>query len=174
MAARRWWIVLPLCLVAAAPEAPSAADVAAAINQAGARDTVRQLVAGHQDASGMNDWTRVTSQIWHGNPAMIALAPALAEGTDAGMAEDLTISMAHALALAPAAVLQAIAGKTRPALRVKAVCGAPFVEGTVPDLAAELRAAHSAVSAVSQPDLQAVRGACLERLEASASEISHG
>ncbi len=152
----------------AVAQIPSAAALGAEIDAKGAREVVDRLWNSPQDANGENDWSRVTEQMWKGRAAYIALAPKLAPGTDAGAAEELGISLAHALPLTPATVLRAIDPKDGPVLGVSQVCSVPFIEDTVKDIPAYIRAAQSSVNKVTSPELQAIRAACLKQLEVAA------
>jgi hypothetical protein len=109
--------------------------------------------------------------MWMGRAAYIALAPKLAEGTDAGTADDLGISLAHALPLSPNAVLRVI-DPGNGSIGVDVVCGVPFIEDTVKDLSGYIRKAKSRVGNVTTPELQSVKAACLEKLDFAAKAIS--
>jgi len=161
-------LALSINAASATAQIPSAAALGAEIDSKGAREVVDRLWDSPQDANGENDWSRVTEQMWKGRAAYIALAPKLAPGTDPGAAEDLGISLAHALPLAPTTVLRAIDPKDGPVLNVSRVCSVPFIEDTVKDIPGYVRAAQSSVSKVTSPELQAIRAACLKQLNAAA------
>jgi hypothetical protein len=93
-------------------------------------------------------------------------------GTDAATSEDLGISLAHALPLAPITVLRATDPKDGPTLGVSRVCGVPFIEDTVKDIAGYIHAAQLAVGKVATPELQAVKATCLTLLAADAKPLS--
>ena len=101
------------------------------IDTKGAKEVVNRLNSSPAAANGQNDWDRVTNQIWIGRSAYISLPPKLAQGTDAGTSEDLGISFAHTLPLAPIAVLRVTDLGDRPTLGVRRICGVPFIEGTI-------------------------------------------
>jgi hypothetical protein len=155
---------------AAAP-IPSAAALSAEIDAKGAKEVVNRLNGAHPGANGQNDWSRVIDHMWMGRAAYIKLAPKLAPGTDAGPSEDLGISLAHALPLAPVAVLRATDLKDGPTLGVSRVCGVPFIEDTVKDIPGYIHAAQLAVGKVATPELQVVKAACLRQLAADAKRL---
>jgi hypothetical protein len=80
----------------------------------------------------------------------------LAPGTDAATSEDLGISLAHALPLAPITVLRATE-KDGPTLGVSRVCGVPFIEDTVKDIAGYIHAAQLAVGKVATRSCRRLR-----------------
>jgi hypothetical protein len=151
-----------------AAQIPSAAALSAEIDTKGAKEVVNRLNSSPAAANGRNDWDRVTNQIWIGRSAYIRLARRLAQGTDAGTSEDLGISLAHALPLAPVAVLRVTDLGDRSTLGVSRICGVPFIEGTIKGLPAYIRAAQASVGRVAAPELQEVKGACLKELDAAA------
>lgn len=155
---------------AAAP-IPSAAALSAEIDAKGAKEVVNRLNGAHPDSNGQNDWSRVIDQMWMGRAAYIKLAPKLAPGTDAGASEDLGISLAHALPLAPITVLRATDLKDGPTLGVSRVCGVPFIEDTVKDIPGYIHAAQLAVGRVTTPELQEAKAACLTQLAAAAKPL---
>jgi hypothetical protein len=112
-------LALHISAASAAAPVPSAAALNAEIDAKGAKEVVNRLNRAHPDSNGQNDWSRVTNQMWMGRAAYIKLAPKLAPGTDAGSSEDLGISLAHALPLAPITVLRATDLKDDPHARRK-------------------------------------------------------
>jgi hypothetical protein len=175
---RAFWAVSAIAALAfhisaasAAAPVPSAAALNAEIDAKGAKEVVNRLNRAHPDSNGQNDWSRVTDQMWMGRAAYIKLAPKLAPGTDAGSSEDLGISLAHALPLAPITVLRATDLKDGPTLGVSRVCGVPFIENTVKDIAGYIHAAQLALGKVATPELQAVKAACLTQLAADAKPL---
>jgi hypothetical protein len=157
--------------VSAAAPIPSAAALNAEIDAKGAKEVVNRLNGSHPGANGQNDWSRVADQMWIGRVAYIKLAPKLAPGTDAGTSEDLGISLAHALPLAPITVLGATDSEDGPTLGVSPVCGVPFIGDTVKDIPGYIRHARLAVGKVTTPELQAVKAACLTQLAADAKPL---
>src|ERR1700730_9652469 len=112
-------LAIHITAASAAAPIPSAAALSAEIDAKGAKEVVNRLNGAHPGANGQNDWSRVTDQMWMGRAAYIRLAPKLAPGTDAATSEDLGISLAHALPLAPITVLRATDPKGRPHARRK-------------------------------------------------------
>ena len=143
------------------PQIPTAFAIRAEIDEKGAK----------ADANQQTDWDRVMSQISSANVAYIALVPDLAPGTDAGASEDLGIALAHALPLAPRAVLRATVPGDGPT-GVGRVCGIPFIEETAKDLPGYVRATRSAVVRVRTPELQAVKADCLHELAEAAKRLA--
>ncbi len=133
--------------------------VQAEIQGHGAKPVVDQLLK-------TKAWWQVTRNIGAGKTDWIALAPDLAEETDAVTSETLGISLAKALPKSPAAVLKVIklGGDAHPLL-VDRVCSAPFLEDTARHQRLYKAAALHAVSAVANPRLSTVKAACLDRLE---------
>ena len=165
-------LAIHITAASAAAPVPSAAALNAEIDAKGAKEVVNRLNGAHPDSNGQNDWSRVIDQMWMGRAAYIKLAPKLAPGTDAGTSEDLGISLAHALPLAPITVLRATDPKDGPTLGVSRVCGVPFIEDTVKDIAGYIHAAQLAVGKVATPELQAVKATCLTLLAADAKPLS--
>jgi hypothetical protein len=167
------WMLLLVCdagVAAAAGSALTAAEISAEIDASGAKAVVNRLTKGHVDAMGQNDWSRTMDEIWNGRLAFIALAPKLARGTEAGTAEDLTVALARALPVAPAAVLRVIDRRDGPVLGVSRVCGVPFTTPASKDVSGYLRTAQSAVGDVDTPRLQRIKAACLHELAWAANQ----
>ncbi len=162
------FFVLALAATVSAAQVPSAATLSAEIDAKGAEEVVNRLNNTLPGTDGRNQWNRVTHEMWLGRAAYIELAP----GTDAGTSEDLGICLAHALPLAPATVLRATNLKNGPVLGVSRVCGVPFIEDTLKDVPAYIRAAQTKVGAVAAPELQDVKAACLKQLDTAAKHIS--
>lgn len=153
-----WMTAAGATAASAAPrfaEHPSAAEVAASLVRYGPRATVSALWDKRR-------WDYVSDRIGAGDAAWVALAPRLAAGADAGIAEDLPVALAFALPRNAPAVLAALASG---AFDVDEVCGAPFIENTVSDIPAYRRQAQAAVLRVAVPRLASVRAACLRALE---------
>jgi hypothetical protein len=150
-------MLLPAAAMAAGPvfaKHPTTAQIDAAITRYGAHDTVNALF-------DQNRWDYVADEIGKGGAAWVALAVRLAPGADAGTAEELPISLAFALPINPSAVLLAVKSG---AFDVGDVCGAPFIDGTVPSVPAYQRKAVAAVKKVSDPALAATKTSCLATL----------
>jgi len=107
----------------------------------------------------------VTRNIGAGKTDWIALAPDLAEGTDAAALETLGISLAEALPTSPHAVLAILqlGGDASPLL-VARVCSAPFLEDTARHQHLYKAEALHSVSAVADAQLSTVKAACLDEL----------
>lgn len=133
---------------------PTIAAIEAAIARDGPRTTVRRLF-------DQGRWDVVAGHIARGEPGWVALGGKLAPGTDAGTAEDLSISLAFALPRDAPAVLRVLAAGAADAADV---CGAPFIEGMVRDVPAYVRRATAAVARVTDGSLAATRAACLDAL----------
>src|ERR1700730_14215989 len=157
-------LAIHITAASAAAPIPSAVALNAEIDAKGAKDVIKRLNGAHRGANGQNDWSRVTNQMWIGRAAYIKLAPKLAPGTDASTSEDLGISLAHALPLAPITVLRATDPKDGPTLGVSRVCGVPFIEDTVKDIPGYIHAAQLAGGRVTTLELQAAKAACLTQL----------
>jgi len=173
------WVLVVLLVyhagaVVAAGSGMTAAEISAEIDAKGAKAVINRLATANVDAMGRSDWSRTLDQIWNGRLAYIALAPKLAQGADAGPADDLGIALARALPVAPAAVLRVIDRHNGPVLGVGRVCGAPFIEPAAKDVSGYLHAARSAVDEVDAPRLQHVKAACLERLTLAAKQLEPG
>jgi hypothetical protein len=109
------------------------------------------------------DYDDVLRQMATGDERWVTLAPALAQGADAGAAEGLTIALAEALPRNAEGVL-GVLDPSRRTLSPPRVCGAPFIEGVKIGIGAYLAEATRAVSAVSQARLQSAKAACLAAL----------
>jgi hypothetical protein len=110
-------------------------------------------------------WWQVTGYIGAGKPDWIALAPDLAEGTDAATSETLSISLSEALPKSPDEVLTVLelGGDASP-LFVGKVCSAPFLEDTSSHQHLYKAAALHALSAVADPRLSNLKAACVDQL----------
>lgn len=150
------------CRAQTGADHPTAAAIADRIARDGAQPTIAKLWRDGQ-------WDGVADHIGSGDAAWIALAPKLAPGADAGPAEDLGIALAYALPRNAPAVLAAILAGNNRLVGVQRVCTLPFIEDSVNDRPAYRRDAIKAVSAVSDPALAGVKGACVSALERSAA-----
>jgi len=159
------WLLASATSAASAPAWLDPARIAADIQSQGAKVVVDRLWnAPTADRARPTRWDVVIDEIWKGEPDWIALAPKLAPGTDAGTAESLGIGLAHALPVAPAAVLAAFESTSGDAVGIERVCSAPFIEDTVKDVPAYLRAARKAVQRVDSPALALAKAQCLTAL----------
>lgn len=127
------------------------------LRRRGAEATIASLVR-------TGRWDRVLDHLGSGDGRWIVLAPGLAAAADAGVAEELGISLAFALPKNPQAVLAVLDSDDGHVLGAARVCGLPFIEDTVKDLRGYRRRALRAVSSVSDPALGPARTACLIHL----------
>jgi hypothetical protein len=140
------------------------AEVRAMIAARGARATVQALAAPDE---GPNRWERVVRGIASGAPAWLALAEPLSAGTDAGTTDDYVIAMSDAVitnATATLRLFQAWGGSS-----VETFCMDNGFETPAVELRAFYRAAIASVAAVTAPELQRVKAACLTHLRANAA-----
>lgn len=135
----------------------SAAQLSQEIEAKGAKAVVDSLGDAFDD---------VLDHIDSGDPAWIALAPKLAQGTDAGNSEGLAIALAYALPKNPQAVL-AVVTENDGVLAINRVCSIPFIEDTVKDRPAYKRNALHAVEAIKEPSLRKAKSNCLAVLSGS-------
>jgi hypothetical protein len=131
-------------------------QVSASIDRQGARAFLASL-----DEAAID---RLMTHIDSGQPAWVALAPKIAEGADAGSAEELGIALAYALPKNATAVLNAVDPVEGDAhiLSISRVCGIPFID--TPPRGYEAKALR-AVSAVKDPALQDKKTRCLAALK---------
>ena len=166
--------VLALLLAASARAAPlpSAAALSREIDATGAKAVVDRLAETTPDTKGETEWDRLIDRIWDGDETYIALAPRLRPGADAAAAESLPIGLAHALTVAPAAVLRTLPanGGLKETL---GVCTIPFIEDTVKDIPAYVHDTEAALGRVTAPDLQSIKSACLVNLRKAAKTIAN-
>ena len=106
-------------------------------------------------------WASVEEHVALGSTTWLAVAEALAPGTDAGASHGLNIALHHALTRNPTGVLKLL--RQRPE-RAQFVCADGNDEATPQAAVADLRAAVAAVVRVRASDLQAQRVACLTAL----------
>ena len=136
----------------------SPSEIRTAIESTGAKAVVDRL-------SASREWWSLSKRVAAGEPSYIALAPALADGTDAGTSESLKISLAAALPKTPAAVLKVIDTTDRsPVLSLNEVCSSPFVEDEPIHRRTYKRITLKALAHVGDPKLQAVARACAAEL----------
>ncbi|KRE90783.1 hypothetical protein ASG87_01215 [Frateuria sp. Soil773] len=158
----RWHAVFAMML-AAASGCVAAGDLPRRAEEVGARITQVGAKA-FLDGLSEDQLDELYGRIESGASAWVALAPRIAQGADAANAEGLTIELAFALPKNPEAVLSVATLHDDVMLGVDRVCGMPFIEDTVKDRPAYKRKATTAVRAVSDPDLQTIKQACLSAL----------
>ncbi|MBE1159483.1 hypothetical protein [Dyella acidiphila] len=135
----------------------SAAGLAKEIDAKGAKAVVE----------GLGDrFDGVLDRIDTGDADWIALVPRLAQGTDAGNSEGLSIALAYALPKNPAAVL-AVVTEDGGILSVSRVCSIPFIEDSVKDRPGYKRQALRAMEAVRVAALQRAKESCFAVLSRS-------
>jgi hypothetical protein len=117
------------------------------------------------DLSKNGRYEKILDLMDKGKEEWILLAPALAKGTDAGTSESLVFALAMALQRNPRAVLSVIRTNGSPLLAADQVCSPPMIEPTKKQLASYFKQAIAGVSNVSNPELSAVKAACLQNLE---------
>jgi len=142
----------------AAPLIKTPQQISAAIDKQGAHAFLASL---DEQASD-----KLLDHIGSGQAAWVALAPKLATGADAAIAEGLGIALAYALPKNASVVLKAVdpvEGDTH-ILAISRVCGIPFVEEA--PFAYKTKALR-AVAAVKNPALRQVRERCLAALKKS-------
>jgi len=153
-------MVVAAALAASAAHAqvrPNLPEVRASIEREGPAATVKRLTQARQ-------WDVILDGMARGEPAWIALAPLLAQGTDSGPGEGLGIALARALPRDPAAVLHVLDPKDGPVLGASRVCSAPFIEPQPGFVEAYRPQAIAAVEAVRGARLRSARDACLAML----------
>ncbi len=141
---------------------PTPGQISQSIHAHGARQTVRSL-------DQRNQFDTVLDRIASGNAAWIAIAPALAKGTDAGNAEGLTVALAKALPKNPRSVLAVLNGG--PVTDAQAVCGLPFIEPTRQEADDYLARAIPAVTTVASSPRVPQRDACLDALRRAQDSV---
>lgn len=118
---------------------------------------------------GPNRWERVVRGIASGEPAWLSLAEPLSAGTDAGTTDDYVIAMSDAVitnATATLRLFRAWGGSS-----VQNFCMDNGFETPAAELRAFYRAAIASVEAVTAPELQRVKAACLTHLRENAARI---
>lgn len=153
-------VSLILCVFEAQGKPQLSADIVGNhIRTDGAKATVAYL-------SRMNEWDAAMEQVAKGSSKWIDIAGQLAQGSDAGTAEDLGIVLAQALPRNPAAVLRVLdQDDDAVVLGLNRVCGTPFIETTPAFNAAYERRASLALAHVRAPELAYKRDRCLARLK---------
>lgn len=160
--------VMALCLAAPLQAASGQTAPAGAASSQQAQQLARRLASEPPrtvvQSYGERFEAAVLSHLDRGEPDWIALAPELARGTDAGSSEGLSMALAYALPLQPAAVL-AVLRKDRGPLEAQRVCSIPFIEASVKDIKTYRHRAVQAVRQVQDPDLRPARDRCLQALQ---------
>lgn len=134
------------------------------------QQTLREKVkAASAENAGLNslsaqDFDALARHLEKGEADWIRLVPALAEHTDASYSEGLTISLARALVVNPAAVLSILDPRDS-SLSVNRVCSVPFIEISDDEADEYVKAAVESVGKVTSPALQGRKRACLHVLE---------
>lgn len=141
---------------------PAPGQISQSIHAYGARQTVRLL-------DQRNQFDAVLDRIATGNAAWVAIAPALAKGTDAGNSEGLTVALAKALPKNPRSVLAVL--DNGPVTNAQAVCGLPFIEPTPQEARDYLARAIPAVTTVAPSPRVPQRNACLDALKRAQDSV---
>lgn len=144
---------------ASARPLPSPAAIIKEIHFVGAKRTVERLT----EASDGAQWELVLLKVESGDARWLAVADALADGTDAGDTEALRISVAMALRKNPGAVL-AMADTKMP-FALPEICGAPFIEPAPDFYRRYLRDARRALDRYKNVALDEKRRRCLATIE---------
>jgi hypothetical protein len=138
--------------------APS--EVRALIRARGASGAVQRL---DRPGNARDRWDSVLRGIASGSQAWLDLAPEIAAGTDAGTAEEYAIVLSDALVGNATGTLRLVLAG---AANVEDVCIESGIETPLRQRRAYDAAAIEAVQAVTAPDLQAAKTACLASLRA--------
>jgi len=141
-------------LASASPE-----QLRQALWQHGAGAVVASLFGRDSDQG----WDRVLAGIASGEQAWLDLAPMLRPGTDGHAGEGLSIALSEALQHNAPGVLRLVAVGNED----DRVCSILAIEPTDQEVANFYAATIPAVEAVREPDLQAVKAACLASLRES-------
>ncbi len=113
-----------------------------------------------------NRWDTVATGIARGDPAWLALAPRIAQGTDAGTSTEFGIAAGDALTTNPAGALRLLS-------QIEMGVGACTENGIeVPAAQARVffETAIAMVGAVNDPDLQQIKASCLAALRKGMAE----
>lgn len=138
------------------------AEVIALINQVGAQQAVNQLNDNGQDRR----WETVSSGIAKGDPAWLAIAHRIGEGTDAGTTIDFQIAIQDAVTTNAAGALRLM---TQLGDRA-AFCNEHGLEVPAEQARIYFQTARAAVEAVADPALQEIKAACLAELRKGEAE----
>ena len=139
------------------------AQVRALITSRGATGAVQLL---DRPGNRRDRWDTILRGIATGNQAWLDLAPQIAAGTDAGTAEEYAIALSDALVGNPAGTLRLASADGGD---VAEVCIESGIETPLRQRRIYDAAAIEVVSAVTAPDLQAAKLACLASLRADAA-----
>lgn len=140
----------------------TAASVRMAIDRYGANAVVRELWGRETD----NGFAVVLDRIAAGDQEWLDLVPLLDPGADGHASESLLEAQSLALAVNPIGVLRLIS----PARTVSQICMMRQIEPTQAEFENFYERTIAAVQAVSAPDLQRVKAACLNELQDSRIE----
>lgn len=146
-------------------DGPEAEAVLKDISARGARSVLAELVAADDDAA----FEAVLGKVGSGDERWIEVAERLADGSDASTSIGLKVALAYALPKNPEAVLRV--ADTRKLFTVSEICRAPFIEPETKFLSAYLEEAHRALMAVSAPELETRRVACLGHIDQSLARL---
>lgn len=144
------------------------AQVRALIASRGARATVQVL---DRPGNRRDRWDSVLRGIATGNQAWLDLAPLIAEGTDAGTAEEYAIVLSDALVSNPTGTLRLVLASGRD---VEDVCVENGIETPRRQRRIYDAAAIEAVQTVTARDLRSVKARCLASLRADAAAPGDG
>jgi hypothetical protein len=146
----------------------SPAQVRALIRSQGATGAVQFL---DRPGNRLDRWDTVIRGIATGNQAWLDMAPEIAAGTDAGTAEEYAIALSDALVgNATGTMRLVLAGPGD----MTEICIESGIETPLRQRRAYDAAAIEADSAVTAPDLQAAKAACLASLRADAARPADG
>jgi hypothetical protein len=146
----------------ASGKAVAAAEVAGMIE----RDGPQKAVAALWGEGADNGWEAVMRGIAKGEPAWLALAPAIAKGADAGASTGLAMASQDALTTNAAGALRLMAQLGDG----DAGCTYESFEDPPEQSRAFYAAATAGVEAVTEPALQNTRDACLAQLRSGAAQ----
>jgi hypothetical protein len=146
----------------ASGKAIAAAEVAAMIE----RDGPQKAVAALWGEGADNGWEAVMRGIARGEPAWLALAPAIAKGADAGASTGLAMASQDALTTNAAGALRLMSQLGDGG----AGCTYESYEDPPEQSRAFYAAATAEVEAVTEPALQKTRDACLAQLRSGAAQ----
>ncbi|MET3135289.1 hypothetical protein AAKU55_005597 [Oxalobacteraceae bacterium GrIS 1.11] len=137
------------------------------IEKNGAKATVGALSSGTHG----HQWEAVLRKIKTGDARWLAVAGVLAEGTDAGTAEDLQVSLAVALPKNPGGVL--LLADTKSFLSLENICGAPFIEPTHAYIKRYLAEAQHSLENLKDVKVEQQKVKCLAKIQDAILQISN-
>jgi hypothetical protein len=141
----------------------SPAEVQAMVGRDGAAATVRALSQGGTPAAP-NRFATIEDGIARGDQAWLDVVPLIRSGADGETGTGITMSLGEALPKNPAGVLRLIANKDD----AQSICDDSLSDMTADQRREQREAAIAAVTAVSDPALQAAKANCLATLRAPA------